>query len=161
MNYSEWCSVASYKGWVIHCDSFRLTEKYIAPVQPYADKYYLDHIKKKKGGKQNESVFDDKIDNPITIRYLRDNGFYYSNLNGVSGFIFDFGRSRFAKGDKYVETDMVLIYHEATNNFHLLGRCVEDSNGWLSFVYKTLDILINPDRYTLEIYMNNLLKNKK
>ena len=57
MNYSEWCSVASYKGWVIHCDSFRLTEKYIAPVQPYADKYYLDHIKKKKkGGKQNESV---------------------------------------------------------------------------------------------------------
>lgn len=57
MNYSEWCSVASYKGWVKHCNSHRLCEKYITPVQPYADKYYLDHIKKKKkGGKQNESV---------------------------------------------------------------------------------------------------------
>lgn len=56
MNYSEWCSIASYKGWVKHCNSHRLTEKYIAPVQPYADKYYLDHIKKKKGGNKNESV---------------------------------------------------------------------------------------------------------
>ena len=56
MNYSEWCSIASYKGWVKHCNSTRLTEKYIAPVQPYADKYYLDHIKKKKGGNKNESV---------------------------------------------------------------------------------------------------------
>ena len=57
MNYSEWCSIASYRGWVKHCDSHRLVEKYITPVQPYADKYYLDHIKKKKkGGKTNESV---------------------------------------------------------------------------------------------------------
>lgn len=57
MNYSEWCSIASYRGWVKHCDSHRLVEKYITPVQPYADKYYLDHIKKKKkGGKSNESV---------------------------------------------------------------------------------------------------------
>lgn len=107
------------------------------------------------------SVFDDKIDIPITIGYLKDKGFYYGSLNGRSGYKFDLGRSRFDKGDKYVEADMVLIYYETTNNFHLLGQFVEDSNGWLSFVYKTLDVLINPDMYTFEIYMANLLKNKK
>jgi len=50
MKYSEWCSVNSYKGWLIHCDSFRLQAKYITPVQRYADAYYQLHIKK-KGGK--------------------------------------------------------------------------------------------------------------
>lgn len=52
MNYSEWCAINSYKGWIKHCDSFRLSEKYIAPVQPYADSYYENHIK--KGGKKHE-----------------------------------------------------------------------------------------------------------
>ena len=28
MNYSEWCAINSYKGWLIHCDSFRLSKKY-------------------------------------------------------------------------------------------------------------------------------------
>lgn len=54
MNYSEWCSINSYKGWLIHCDSHRLEEKYIVPLQPYADKYYEDHIKSKKGGKDHD-----------------------------------------------------------------------------------------------------------
>lgn len=51
MNYSEWCSINSYKGWLIHCDSYRLSQKYIAPVQKYADAYYEFNIKNKKGGK--------------------------------------------------------------------------------------------------------------
>lgn len=55
MNYSEWCSINSYKGWLKHCDSDRLTEKYIEPIQLYADRYYKDHIKK-KGGKNHETV---------------------------------------------------------------------------------------------------------
>lgn len=55
MNYSEWCSINSYKGWLKHCDSDRLTEKYIEPIQLYADRYYKDHIKK-KGGKKHETV---------------------------------------------------------------------------------------------------------
>lgn len=42
MNYSEWCSINSYKGWLKHCDSYRLAEKYIVPIQPYADRYYKD-----------------------------------------------------------------------------------------------------------------------
>ncbi|MPM28492.1 hypothetical protein SDC9_75018 [bioreactor metagenome] len=49
MNYSEWCSINSYKGWLIHCDSYRLSKKHIEPVQKFADKYYLQNIYKKGG----------------------------------------------------------------------------------------------------------------
>lgn len=48
MNYSEWCSVNSYKGWLKHCDSYRLRKKYIAPIQDDADRYYRDVVKTKK-----------------------------------------------------------------------------------------------------------------
>lgn len=48
MNYSEWCSVNSYKGWLNHCDSYRLQKKYIAPIQEDADRYYREVIKTKK-----------------------------------------------------------------------------------------------------------------
>lgn len=53
MNYSEWCSINSYNGWLKHCNSFRLKRKYIEPLLPYAEKYYIVNIKskKKKGGK--------------------------------------------------------------------------------------------------------------
>lgn len=37
MNYSEWCAINSYKGWLKYCD-----------------RYYKDHIK--KGGKKHERV---------------------------------------------------------------------------------------------------------
>ena len=59
MNYSEWCSINSYKGWLKHCDSYRLSEKYIEPIQPYADRYYKEHIKK-KGGRKHETVSESK-----------------------------------------------------------------------------------------------------
>lgn len=53
MNHSEWCAVNSYKGWLKHCDSYRLQQKYIAPIQPAVDRYYLEVIKptKKSYGK--------------------------------------------------------------------------------------------------------------
>lgn len=51
MNHSEWCSINSYKGWLKHCDSHRLSQKYVSPVQPFADTYYKQKIKK-KGGKK-------------------------------------------------------------------------------------------------------------
>lgn len=47
MRYSEWCSINSYKGWLKHCDSYRLQAKYIAPVQADADKYYQEVIQRK------------------------------------------------------------------------------------------------------------------
>lgn len=59
MNYSEWCSINSYKGWLKHCDSSYLSDKYIVPIQQYADDYYTNYIKakkNKKGGKKHERV---------------------------------------------------------------------------------------------------------
>lgn len=52
MNYSEWCCINSYKGWLKHCDSYRLTEKYITPLLPYAEEYYNVNIKSKKKGRR-------------------------------------------------------------------------------------------------------------
>ncbi len=41
INYSEWCSINSYKGWLIHCDSYRLHKKYIEPLEFHSNQYYL------------------------------------------------------------------------------------------------------------------------
>lgn len=46
MTYGEWCSINSYKGWIMWCDGYNLTEKYIKPLVPYADKYYREVVKK-------------------------------------------------------------------------------------------------------------------
>ena len=56
MNYSEWCSINSYKGWLKHCDSSHLSDKYIVPIQQYADDYYTNHIKAKKKRKAVKSM---------------------------------------------------------------------------------------------------------
>lgn len=45
MNYSEWCSINSYKGWLKYADTFRLYQKYVVPLLPYADDYYKRNIK--------------------------------------------------------------------------------------------------------------------
>ena len=41
---SEWCSINSYKGWVMWCNGYNLTKKYIEPLMPYSDKYYKEVI---------------------------------------------------------------------------------------------------------------------
>jgi len=46
MSYSEWCSINSYKGWVMYCNGFNLTKKYINPLTPYVNEYYRKNIKK-------------------------------------------------------------------------------------------------------------------
>lgn len=67
MNYSEWCSVNSYKGWLKHCDSYRLQKKYIEPIQSDTDRYYREVVKKKGGvnmidyGKVRSTVKPDEI----------------------------------------------------------------------------------------------------
>lgn len=50
MNYSEWCSINSYRGWLKPCNSFRLEQKYIQPLIPHAERYYETIIKPKKKG---------------------------------------------------------------------------------------------------------------
>jgi len=46
VNYTDWCSTNSYKGWLKWCDSFRLSQKYITPIQAAVDAYYLRNIRK-------------------------------------------------------------------------------------------------------------------
>lgn len=48
INYSEWCSANSYNGWLKWCDSFRLREKYVVPIQAALDRYYVEVIRRKK-----------------------------------------------------------------------------------------------------------------
>lgn len=45
MSAHEWSSFNSYKGWLVHCNSYRLYQKYSDPLQKYSDDYYLVHIK--------------------------------------------------------------------------------------------------------------------
>jgi len=45
MSYSDWCSINSYNGWVMWCNGHNLTEKYIKPLMPYANKYYKEVVK--------------------------------------------------------------------------------------------------------------------
>ncbi len=47
MTFSEWCAIHSYRGWLIHCDSYRLSEKYIKPLEAAANQYYLERVKRK------------------------------------------------------------------------------------------------------------------
>lgn len=50
INYSEWCSFNSYKGWLKYCDSYRLYQKYMVPLEKPMHEYYLKNVK--KGGKK-------------------------------------------------------------------------------------------------------------
>lgn len=47
MNYSEWCSINSYQGWLIYCNSYRLSDKYIEPIRKDSIAYYEKIVKKK------------------------------------------------------------------------------------------------------------------
>lgn len=47
MSFNEWGSIASYRGWLLHCDCYRLEQKYITPLEEAAQKYYLERVKKK------------------------------------------------------------------------------------------------------------------
>lgn len=44
INYSEYCSINSYMGWLKHCDHFRLYSKYIAPLEEAESAYYKKYL---------------------------------------------------------------------------------------------------------------------
>lgn len=58
MNYSDWCAINSYKGWLKHCDSYRLYQKYITPLEADADRYYREVVLK-KGREKHEKLGND------------------------------------------------------------------------------------------------------
>lgn len=47
ITYRDWCAFNSYNGWLMWCDSFRLSLKYCVPLQPTIDEYYASKIKRK------------------------------------------------------------------------------------------------------------------
>ncbi len=57
MTYGEWCSINSYKGWIMWCDGKELTNKYVKPLEPFATKYYKEVVKvgKNKGEHGNRA----------------------------------------------------------------------------------------------------------
>lgn len=57
LNYSEWCSVNSYIGWLMWCDSWRLYEKYVQPILPSLLLYYGEIIKRDAQPKQKVVSF--------------------------------------------------------------------------------------------------------
>ncbi|QNM12395.1 reverse transcriptase [Absiella sp. AM27-20] len=46
ISYTDYCSFNSYKGWLKYCDSFRLYEKYMAPLEESMREYYERQILK-------------------------------------------------------------------------------------------------------------------
>lgn len=53
LTYNEWCSINSYRGWIMYCDGYNLTETYIKPLIPYTDHYYNLVV---KGGGNIETI---------------------------------------------------------------------------------------------------------
>lgn len=58
MSYHDYCCINSYNGWLKHCDSIRLKRKYIEPLIPYCEIFYIECIK--GGGINNENVSEYK-----------------------------------------------------------------------------------------------------
>ena len=44
MNYNQWCSLNSYNGWLLYCNSYRLQQKYIIPLKEEMEKFYKEVI---------------------------------------------------------------------------------------------------------------------
>lgn len=57
LNLTDYCAVNSYQGWLKHCDSYRLHQKYISPIEKDVKKYHEIYLKKggQKHGKSRES----------------------------------------------------------------------------------------------------------
>ena len=54
INYSDWCSINSYKGWLLWCNGYNLYCKYIKPLEPIANDYYEKEVKNDKKIKSTE-----------------------------------------------------------------------------------------------------------
>jgi len=45
LNYNDYCSINSYKGWLDWCNGYNLYQKWIEPLIPYQEQYYKEVIK--------------------------------------------------------------------------------------------------------------------
>ena len=60
LSYSDYCSFNSYLGWIGYCNGYRLYSKYFSPLKSYVEEYYIKHLRK-NGGKKNEANKECKI----------------------------------------------------------------------------------------------------
>lgn len=64
INYSEFCSINSYAGWIAWCDGWRLFQTYIAPIIPSMVKYYKTIIcKGKPDAERRTEHYETKLSN--------------------------------------------------------------------------------------------------
>lgn len=56
INYSEFCSINSYGGWLELCDGYNLKQKYIVPVVPSLLRYYQDVILRNNGKSEKRKI---------------------------------------------------------------------------------------------------------
>ncbi len=61
LNYSEWCSINSYKGWIKWCNGYNLYKKWIKPLEPYCEQYYENMIKPNKSSNKIVSYKTSKV----------------------------------------------------------------------------------------------------
>lgn len=54
MTHNQWCSLNSYNGWLLYCNSYRLQQKYIIPLIVAMEKFYKEVIQNE--GKRNTGV---------------------------------------------------------------------------------------------------------
>lgn len=57
MNYSDWCAVNSYLGWLKHCNGKGLDRKYFSTLRYYCQLYYYKIIR----GEKNENLLRDLV----------------------------------------------------------------------------------------------------
>lgn len=55
LNYHDFCSLNSYEGWLLPCDSYRLETKYIKPLKPKLYEYYREEILNAKSAGQHSA----------------------------------------------------------------------------------------------------------
>ncbi|MBQ3834605.1 MAG: RNA-directed DNA polymerase [Elusimicrobia bacterium] len=74
INYSEFCSINSYAGWLKLCDGYRLSQKYIIPVIPSLLRYYKEIIlgNSKKSPIKKENAFIKYKENLIKKGLLQE-----------------------------------------------------------------------------------------
>ena len=82
LSYSDYCSFNSYKGILKHCNSYKLTQKYIKPLERYVNSYYKFYIK--KGGKNmvNHGKVKSTV-KPESIEIDENNVWVNSNIKSI------------------------------------------------------------------------------
>lgn len=105
MTRREWCSINSYSGWLIWCNSHRLSVKYIAPLIPALEIYYRAKIKA-----------DEKSVGKYVKRILKRSGLNMKDFGIVEGHKDWAKEVIIGKDTVYVHKDIEPITHDRHGN---------------------------------------------